>query len=65
MNEPILVTVLEAAEMLGLGRSTIYELFKSGEIKFVRIGKAVRVPVHEVREYVQRLEAETFAQPNP
>lgn len=35
----IVYTVAEAAELLGIGRSTAYELVASGELPTVRIGR--------------------------
>lgn len=34
-----LYTVVEAAQLLGLGRSTMYELVRRGEIASVRLGR--------------------------
>ena len=48
----LLVRPSEAAELLGLGRSKIYELLASGEIPVVRIGKSVRVPMDALREWI-------------
>ena len=50
-----LVTVVEAARALGLGRSKTYELIATGELEVVHIGRAARVPVEAIDEFVQRL----------
>ncbi len=42
----------EAAELLGLGRSKIYELAAAGEIPVVRIGKSVRIPMDALRHWI-------------
>lgn len=55
-RDRILVTYPEAAEMLGVGRSTLYELTAAGEIPVVRIGRAARIPVAALRRYAERLE---------
>lgn len=52
--EPLLVKVEEAARILCLSRSTIYELMDSGEIPSVRHGAARRIPVAALREWVAR-----------
>lgn len=39
------LTVLEAAELLGIGRSSAYEAARTGQIPTVRIGKRILVPV--------------------
>ena len=53
--ERLLFTPEEVAEMLSLGRSTIYVLMASGSLGSVRVGRARRVPVTAVREYVEQL----------
>jgi excisionase family DNA binding protein len=42
----------EAAELLGLGRSKLYALLKSGALPSVRLGGAVRVPAEALRRWV-------------
>ena len=36
-------TVSEASEVLGIGRTKMYELVNSGEIKSIRFGDAIRI----------------------
>lgn len=55
----IWLTVNEAARQLSLGRSTVYALCASGEIPAVRIGRAVRVPVDDLRQWAKRRQHET------
>jgi excisionase family DNA binding protein len=52
--EPLLLDVREAASVLGIGRSTLYELIADGEIEVVHIGRAARVPVAALHEIVDR-----------
>ena len=52
-DEKLLLTIPEVAYRLGLGRSFVYELVMKGEIKSVKIGRARRVPVSAVEEFVQ------------
>jgi excisionase family DNA binding protein len=52
----LLVTIQEAAVALGLGRSTVYELVAGGELESVTVGRARRIPVRELEEFVTRLE---------
>jgi excisionase family DNA binding protein len=54
MNE-VLLRPERAAEVLGIGRSKLYELLAAGEIDSVRIGRSRRVPVVAVEEYVAHL----------
>jgi excisionase family DNA binding protein len=51
---PLLLGVREAARMLGIGRSTLYELIAAGEIETVHIGRAARVPVAALHAFVER-----------
>jgi excisionase family DNA binding protein len=46
----------EAAEQLGVGLTTVRALIKSGELRSIKIGRARRVPVDALREYVQKLD---------
>jgi len=51
----LLLTPAEAAELLGLGRSTVYELLASGDLESVCIGRARRIPHDALLAYVGRL----------
>ena len=44
------ITVSEAAEVLGVGRTTAYEAVRAGQIPHVRIGRRVLVPVPALRK---------------
>lgn len=52
-----LYPLMEAAEQLGVGRSTIYELIGSGQIEVVKIGRRTLVPADSLDRYVDRLTA--------
>src|SRR5215218_7852673 len=56
---PLLLTPEEAAELLRLGRTTVYALMKAGEIHAVHIGRSCRISRAELERYVRRLEAPT------
>jgi excisionase family DNA binding protein len=49
----LLLRPAEAAEALGVSRSRVYELIQQGELPSVRIGGVVRVPVDQLREWIQ------------
>lgn len=51
-NQPLLLRIDEAARLLGLGRSTVYELLYKGELPFVRIGAARRIPVVALNQWI-------------
>lgn len=52
--ERLMVTVEEAAECLGIGRSAVYDLMRLGELGSVKIGRSRRVPVEALHSYVER-----------
>ena len=52
--EKLLLKPSEAFKAMSIGRSTGYALIASGELPSVRIGRAVRVPVDGLREWVKR-----------
>jgi excisionase family DNA binding protein len=52
---PLLLSAVEAAALLGIGKTKLYELIARGDLRPVHIGRCCRIPVDEVREYVQRL----------
>jgi excisionase family DNA binding protein len=50
--DPLLVSVPEAARMIGLGKSKFYELVKIGDFKIVKLGGRSLVSTDELRAYV-------------
>jgi len=51
----LLLTVPQAAEMLGVGRSTVYGLISGGALNSVRVGGSRRIPVPALQAYVAGL----------
>lgn len=54
----VMLTAEQAAEAIGVGRTTMFALIKSGEIESVRIGRLRRVPLDSIEAYTNRLIAE-------
>ncbi len=54
-TRPLLVTTEEAARMLGVARSTIYQLVGQGTLPTVHIGRSVRFRVQDLETFVDRL----------
>jgi excisionase family DNA binding protein len=48
----LLLTVTEAAHALNLGRSLVYELVTTREIASIKIGRARRIPVPALHEFI-------------
>ncbi len=53
-SERLLYRIPEAAWRLGLSRSTIYEIIAAGELRAIKIGRAVRIPASELEAWVAR-----------
>lgn len=51
-DSKILLTVPEVAHRLGLGRSFIYQLVMKGEIRSIKLGRARRIPVDALEQFV-------------
>ena len=53
--EKLLFTIEEAAEVLSVGRSTVYDLVRMRLLETVSIGRSRRVPASALRELVEHL----------
>ena len=51
---PLLLTIRDAARVLSVGRTTMYELIGAGAIEVVHIGRSARVPVRALEVFVER-----------
>lgn len=51
----LLLTPEHAADQLDVGRTTVYALMASGELRSVKIGRSRRVPAAALDEYVGKL----------
>lgn len=51
----LVLTIEEAAERLGIGRTLMYALVSAGEVESVRIGRLRRVPTDALESYVATL----------
>lgn len=49
-----LLKVADAARLLGLGRSKLYDLMERGEIQYVKFGRSRRIPRTELAKLVER-----------
>lgn len=53
--DKLLLTPVEAANALGIGRSKLYELLQTGELASVRIGACRRVPAEALQNFLLTL----------
>lgn len=60
----VLLTVEEAAQQLGIGRSMAFRLIRDGELQSVRIGRLRRVSTSAIADYAAALTARQTASQN-
>ena len=54
MIEPMLLSPREAAKALSICERTLYGLTKSGQLPALKIGRAVRYGVDDLRAWIER-----------
>jgi excisionase family DNA binding protein len=54
---PLVLTVEAAAERLGIGRTLMYALVKSGAVESVCIGRLRRIPADALDTFIRSLRA--------
>jgi excisionase family DNA binding protein len=52
--ERLLLTVSEAAQLLGIGRSLLYELLADGQVESIHVGRLRRIPTDALADYIDR-----------
>jgi excisionase family DNA binding protein len=50
--EPLLLRADEAAIVLGVGRTKVFEMLASGELPAIRIGRCLRVPKDRLERWI-------------
>lgn len=50
---PLLLTVVELSEILGIGKNKAYDLVRSKRIESIRIGCSYRIPKKCLIEYLE------------
>lgn len=54
LAQRLLVRPEEAATLLGLSRSTVYELLHAGELPALHVGRTTRIPVRAILRWIER-----------
>ena len=54
---PLTVRVVVAAEMLGIGRTKIYEMIAGNEIEVIKLGSATLIIVASLEAFIERQRA--------
>jgi excisionase family DNA binding protein len=52
----LLVSPEEAAHVLSIGRTRVYRLIATGELRSMLVGRSRRIPASALAEFVRRLE---------
>lgn len=52
VSERLLLTVEEAAERLGIGKTLAWELIWDGVLPSVRLGRCVRIPLRALEAWI-------------
>jgi excisionase family DNA binding protein len=55
----LLLTVSEAAQRLGIGRSLLYELLDDGQVESIHVGRRRRIPTDALATYIPRQRCNT------
>lgn len=51
---PLCVRILVAAQMLGIGRTKVYELINAGELETIKLGESVLITTASLASFVAR-----------
>ena len=62
---PLLVSINEAARIVGLGRSKTYELIKTNELRLIKVGARSLVAMSDLQRFVEeKIEASKSGRSN-
>lgn len=53
-SDPICVKINDAARMIGVGRTKLYELIATNQIEVVKLGKSTRITTASLRALISR-----------
>ena len=59
--EPITVTIDDACDIIGIGRSKLYEMVRTGELRAVKVGGRSLIVVASIRAAIERAIAASAA----
>lgn len=51
---PMLMTVMEMAKVLRIGRNAAYQLVADGRIRTIRVGRGIRVPRNALIQFIEQ-----------
>lgn len=59
--QPLLLTMAQVAKKLNLGRTKVYELVATEGLPVVRFGRAVRVSVTSLQQWIEQRERQNIS----
>ncbi len=60
--ERLLLKPMEVAQILGLGRSLVYELIATGDLPSIRIGRCIRIPSEALTQWIRERQEQAALQ---
>lgn len=57
-DTPLIYTIPEAAHVLRISRTKLYELLTTGQIESIHIGRSRKIPADALHAYINRLRTE-------
>ena len=61
MNNKLLLSVDEVVEGLGIGRTSVFALFKTGQLKTVKIGRRTFVKPDDLQAFIDTASQQDLA----
>ena len=52
--EKLLLRPNEVGEVLGIGRTRMYEMLANGDLPSIRIGRSIRIPTNALTQWVEQ-----------
>jgi excisionase family DNA binding protein len=62
MNERLNVSLPEACQLIGIGRTRLYDFINSGELRTLRIGGRRLVPMDAIRDFLAKAATHGFSE---
>jgi len=53
-SDPFVVSVEEAGRLLGIKQTKVYDLMRTRELAFVKIGRSTRIELAAIQAYIDR-----------
>ena len=63
VGEPLLLRADEAAALLAIGRTKVFEMMAAGELPVIRLGRCVRIPKDQLERWIGDQTRETSGGP--